>query len=135
MNEPTIPLFGGWSPTYEGDMCKGGHPPQSVSDGECGRCGRAIDLSRCLCGEESHRSGLSRSMCPNRMRLDMRDAETHADVINYRRWKAEALAVLLKWEMIWEQLDRPGRLGMMKADNCLEEIRKMQAELRELKGE
>lgn len=72
-----IPLFGGWTPTYEGDPCKGGHPPQSVQDGKCGRCGRSVDPRRCLCGEESHRSGLSRSMCPTRMRFDQRDAEDH----------------------------------------------------------
>jgi hypothetical protein len=78
------PLFGGWTPTYEGDPCSGGHPPQSIDDDElgfyCGRCGRALDMTRCLCGEESHRGGLSRSMCPNRMRFDKRDAEDHASL-------------------------------------------------------
>lgn len=79
------PLFGGWTPTYEGDMCKGGHPgPQHLLNGRptCNRCGRHLDLRRCLCGEETHRSGLSRSFCSNRMRFDQRDAEDHAHMFN-----------------------------------------------------
>lgn len=75
------PLFGGWTPTYEGDPCGGGHVgnyQDENGDERCHRCGRLVDLRRCLCGEESHRSGLSRSYCPNRMRFDQRDAEDHA---------------------------------------------------------
>lgn len=76
-----FPIFGGWTPAYLGDPCRGGHPPQSIhgegAAAECGRCGRRLDLRRCLCGEEDHRSGLSRSFCPNRMRFDQRDADEH----------------------------------------------------------
>lgn len=65
---------GGWTPTYEGDMCQGGHPPQSVHDDgtgvpECGRCGRAVDRTPCGCGEVGHEA-LSRSFCPTMIRLD-----------------------------------------------------------------
>lgn len=76
MTRPT-PMFGGWTPTYEGDPCMGGHPPQAVREGRCGRCSRAVDERRCLCGDPSHRGGLSRSMCPTRMRFDQRDAQEH----------------------------------------------------------
>lgn len=82
MTEPPKPLFGGWTPTYDGDMCKGGHPPQSIKDYVCGRCGRTIDARRCLCGDPLHRGGLSRSMCGNRMRFDKRDVELHAELFN-----------------------------------------------------
>lgn len=59
---------GGWTPTYEWDMCKGGHPPQSVHENpdgrhECGRCGRQIDRTLCGCGTQGH-EWLSRSFCP-----------------------------------------------------------------------
>lgn len=82
--EPPKPLFGGWTPTYENDLCKGGHPPQSVVSGKCRRCSRLVDERRCLCGDPAHRGGLSRSMCPTRMRFDQRDAELHADLFNER---------------------------------------------------
>lgn len=79
------PLFGGWTPSYNGDPCMGGHTPQSThkygTKAYCGRCERQLDLRRCLCGEETHRGGLARSFCPNRMRFDQRDAETHANLI------------------------------------------------------
>lgn len=76
----TRPIFGGWTPTYEGDMCQGGHPPQSITDNECGRCGRKVDPAPCLCGDPTHRGQLSRSMCPTRMRFDKRDAEEHMGI-------------------------------------------------------
>ncbi len=75
----TRPIFGGWTPTYEGDLCQGGHP-QSITDHECGRCGRKVDPFPCLCGDPDHRGQLSRSMCPTRMRFDKRDAEVHLGV-------------------------------------------------------
>lgn len=68
------PPDGGWTPSYEGDMCIGGHPPQSVHtnpDGteECGRCGRAIDRTVCGCDDPGHEY-LSRSFCPIVMQRD-----------------------------------------------------------------
>lgn len=64
---------GGWTPTYEGDMCSGGHPPQSIGmEGNlpcCNRCGRLIDRTPCGCGEPGHEA-LSRSFCPTMIRLD-----------------------------------------------------------------
>lgn len=74
------PLFGGWTPTYEGDPCGGGHVGHYADengDERCNRCGRLVDLRRCLCGEETHRGSVARSYCPLRMRFDQRDAEVH----------------------------------------------------------
>jgi hypothetical protein len=33
-----------------------------------------------------------------------------------RRWKAEAMIVLAKWEQVWEAAGQPGRIGDSKAD-------------------
>lgn len=78
----TAGLFGGWTPTYEGDPCQGGHPgfhhiaPHLEADGNtitqvprCNRCGRVMDLRRCGCPEHEN-SQLSRSYCPTRVRQD-----------------------------------------------------------------
>ena len=67
-------IAGGWTPTWDGDLCKGGHPPQSIrtdgADGTiCDRCGRQVDLTPCGCGAKGHEA-LSRSFCPNRVRED-----------------------------------------------------------------
>jgi hypothetical protein len=81
----TPPPLGGWTSTYEWDPCSGGHPgPRSVDDEgvlRCNRCGRAIDLTPCGCGEPGH-EGVSRSYCPvmsSRDRSEIRRRERRAN--------------------------------------------------------
>lgn len=82
------PLFGGWTPTYGGDLCKGGHPPSTgYKDDQgrdrCNRCGRFLDLRRCHCGQQSHSGalgGVARSFCDVRSRLDRADVGDHPEL-------------------------------------------------------
>lgn len=39
-----------------------------------------------------------------------------------RAWKAEAMEVLARWELVWDAAGRPGRLGRSKTDNVREWI-------------
>lgn len=81
MTEMRIPLFGGWTKTYEGDLCQGGHPGGHYEEEgwhRCHRCGRKLDLMRCSCGNEGH-TEVSRSFCPVRVRMDQRDIRIHTD--------------------------------------------------------
>lgn len=76
--------MGGWTPTYEGDPCQGGHPgfhTMGQEDGQtvprCNRCGRVVVLRPCGCTEHQG-SALGRSYCPVRMRMDHQDVEQMA---------------------------------------------------------
>lgn len=100
MSQAFPPLFGGWTPTYGGDLCKGGHPPNSgYKDDQgrdlCNRCGRFLDLRRCRCGQESHSGalgGVARSFCDVRARFDRADAADQMDLF----WDLERLAAVDK---------------------------------------
>lgn len=47
------------------------------------------------------------------------------------RWKNEALVILGEWDLVWEALGRPGRIGESKAKESLDEV----LELRKLVAE
>lgn len=46
----------------------------------------------------------------------------------YRRWKAEAIDVLLEWEKTWVAAGRPGRPGTSKAVGVRDEIERLRGD-------
>ena len=46
---------------------------------------------------------------------DVKEAWLANEIIDLRRWKAEATVVLSEWDQVWEAAGRPGQLGESKA--------------------
>lgn len=55
------------------------------------------------------------------------------DVANLLTWKAEASAVLERWEEVWHAAGEPGPLGRFKSDNVKEVLQQLQDALRQAK--
>lgn len=57
------------------------------------------------------------------------------EVERLRDWKESALVQLSAWDEVFEELGRPGPLGRSKQENCLAEIRRLQADAERFRGQ
>jgi hypothetical protein len=66
-------------------------------------------------------------LIPIDLHLDRQAKIALDEIDNLRRWKAEALEVLRRWDAVAERFDLSGHLGEFEADAVGEEIDRMRA--------
>jgi hypothetical protein len=60
--------------------------------------------------------------------------EAAAEIDRLRRWKAEATAVIERWDALWELLGRPGRLGEFQQTGVHDEFMRLRAQVERIRA-